>query len=472
MTVAPGWCRIARMITTTIQTVNPTTEEPIGTYGLHGRDEVDEILTSSADAARRWRRVPRGERLRALSRLGEILERDALTHARLVTAEMGKPIGQAEFELGKCVEFLRWFAAADDELASRQADTATHTAQVRHRGLGVVLAIMPWNFPFMQPVRLAGAAIAAGNAVVVKHAPATLGSGLALTDAFREAGLGEVFRSLVVDVDVVADVIADDRVAAVSLTGSARAGMAVAAAAGRALKPCVLELGGSDPFIVLDDADVDRAAAEAAAARLQNSGQSCIAAKRFIVEAAAAERFIAGMVAAMERAIVGDPCDAATTVGPLARADLRDALADQLRRMEDAGASVLTGGRVPDGRGWFFEPTVVLAPPDSTDPVFAEEVFGPMAVVSVADDAADAVRLANDSPYGLGASVWTASEARADELADELDVGMIWINDRVRSDPRLPFGGVKRSGFGRELGGEGLRAFTNVQSVARPLVRP
>jgi succinate-semialdehyde dehydrogenase / glutarate-semialdehyde dehydrogenase len=463
---------VTGMTAPTIQTVNPTTEEPIGTYGLHGRDEVDEILTSSADAARRWRQVPIGERCRALARVGDLLARDARVHAQLITTEMGKPIGQSEFELGKCVEFLRWFATADDELSPRQTDTGTHTARVRHRGLGVVLAIMPWNFPFMQPVRLAGAAIAAGNSVVVKHAPATLGSGLALADVFREAGLGELFRSLVVDVDVVADVIADDRVAAVSLTGSARAGTAVAAAAGRALKPCVLELGGSDPFIVLDDADVDRAASEAAAARLQNSGQSCIAAKRFIVEAPAAERFIAVMVAAMEGATVGDPCEAATTVGPLARADLRDALVDQVRRMEGAGASVLTGGRVPDGRGWFFEPTVVLAPPTVTDPVFAEEVFGPAAVVFVADDAADAVRLANDSPYGLGASVWTASEARAQELADELDVGMVWINDRVRSDPRLPFGGVKRSGFGRELGGEGLRTFTNVQSVARPRVLP
>jgi succinate-semialdehyde dehydrogenase / glutarate-semialdehyde dehydrogenase len=459
-------------MTSTIQTVNPTTEEPIGTYGLHDRAEVDAILTSSADAARRWRRVPLDERLRALARVGEILEQDARAHAELVTTEMGKPIGQAQFELGKCVEFLRWFSAAGDELAPREADTGTHTARVRHRGLGVVLAIMPWNFPFMQPVRLAGAALAAGNSVVVKHAPATVGSGLALADVFREAGLGDVFRSLVVDVDVVADVIADDRVAAVSLTGSARAGTAVAAAAGRALKPCVLELGGSDPFVVLADADVDRAATEAAAARLQNSGQSCIAAKRFIVEAPAAERFVTGMVTAMEHATVGDPCDAATTVGPLARADLRAALVDQLRRMEEAGASIVTGGRVPGRRGWFFEPTVVVAPSETTDPVFAEEVFGPMAVVSVADDTADALRLANDSPYGLGASIWTASEARATELADELDVGMIWLNDRVRSDPRLPFGGVKRSGFGRELGGEGLRAFTNVQTVARPRVLP
>jgi succinate-semialdehyde dehydrogenase/glutarate-semialdehyde dehydrogenase len=350
-------------------------------------------------------------------------------------------------------------------LADEPRRTDAARSYVRFEAIGPVLAIMPWNFPFWQVFRFAAPALAAGNAGILKHAPNVSRCALEIEQVFRDAGLPDgLFRSVFLSNEATAGVIGDPRVRAVTLTGSDRAGSQVAEHAGRHLKKTVLELGGSDPFIVLEDADVARAARIAADARLQNSGQSCIAAKRFIVADRVAGQFTERLIAEMGSRRVGDPLDPATAVGPQARLDLRANLHRQVEESVRRGARLVLGGRLPDGPGAFYPPTVLTGVQPGT-PAFDEETFGPVAAVMVARDEADAIRIANASVYGLGASVWTADPARGERIARELEAGSVFVNGMVKSDPRLPFGGVKRSGYGRELSEYGLREFVNIKTV-------
>ena len=446
--------------------VNPATGEAIAEHAWLSDAALDAALTRSARSAARQRGTPLAERVAAVLALADALDADAERLARLATDEMGKTLAQARAEVAKCAEASRVLAGmAEAALADSSRPADARRAFVTYEPLGALLAIMPWNFPFWQAIRAAVPTVLAGGTVLLKHAPNVLGCADALADAFAAAGLGQgVFQHIPIETARVAAVIADPRVAAVTLTGSEVAGRAVAAQAGAALKPVVLELGGSDPFVVLADADVERAAEVGVQARTQNNGQSCIAAKRFVVEAAVAEAFTEAFVARMVALAVGDPLDTATDVGPLARADLREAVADQTRRAVEQGARLATGGAVPDGPGFYFPPTVLVDVAEGSVP-YAEEIFGPVAAVSVARDAAEAVRLANATRFGLGASVWTHDVDRGVRLARQLRAGLVAVNALMASHAALPFGGVGASGLGRELGPEGLRQFTNAKSV-------
>jgi succinate-semialdehyde dehydrogenase / glutarate-semialdehyde dehydrogenase len=380
--------------------------------------------------------------------------------------EMGKPLAQGVAEAEKCAWVCDYYA---DQAAAMLADQPRQTdaarSYVRFEAIGPVLAIMPWNFPFWQVFRFAAPALAAGNAGILKHAPNVSRCALEIEQVFRDAALPDgLFRSVFLSNEAAAGVIADPRVRAVTLTGSDRAGSQVAERAGRHLKKTVLELGGSDPFLVLEDADLARAAQIAAEARLQNSGQSCIAAKRFIVVEPIARDFLERFTAAMGSRRAGDPLDPAISIGPQARLDLRENLHRQVRESVQRGAQVVLGGQLPEGPGAFYPPTVLTAVQPGM-PAFDEETFGPVAAVVRARDEADAVRIANASQYGLGASVWTADRARGERVARAIEAGSVFVNGLVKSDPRLPFGGVKRSGFGRELSEYGLREFVNVQTI-------
>jgi succinate-semialdehyde dehydrogenase/glutarate-semialdehyde dehydrogenase len=390
--------------------------------------------------------------------------------ALLATREMGKPLPESGAEVEKCVRTCNWFAEhAPALLEPETVETEALRTKVIATPLGVLLAIMPWNFPYWQVVRALAPALAAGNVVVLKHAPSTTGCALALADAAKAAGLpAGALSVIVVDVErtaqVVDGVIADDRVAAVTLTGSTRAGRSVATTAGRALKKTVLELGGSDAFVVLADADLDAAAAWAARSRFQNTGQSCIAAKRIVVEEPVADAFTEKLLAQVAALRLGDPTIDAVTVGPLAREDLRDAVDRQVRDSVAQGARVLVGGRVPDRAGFYYEPTVL----DRVEPgmaVLDEEVFGPAVPILRAKNADDALKLANATTYGLGSAVWTSDLAQGEALAERLDAGHTAVNGMTVSDPRLPFGGVKASGYGRELSHHGLFEFVDIHAV-------
>ncbi len=446
--------------------VNPATGETIADHAFLSDAALDAALTRSAEAAARTRARPLAARVDAVSALAERLEADTERLARLATDEMGKTLAQARAEVRKCAAAARALAQmAPEAFADRAVQTAAARSFVAREPLGPLLAIMPWNFPYWQALRAAVPTLLAGGSVLLKHAPNVLGCADAFTAAFHAAGFGDgFFEHIPIETERVAGVIADPRVAAVTLTGSEKAGRAVAAAAGGALKPCVLELGGSDPFVVLADADIQEAARVGVQARTQNNGQSCIAAKRFIVEASVADAFTEAFVAGMTALTVGDPTDEATDVGPLAREDLRETVADQTRRAVAEGARLVCGGHLPDGAGYFFPPTVLTHVAEGSVP-FAEEIFGPVAAISVARDAEEAVRLANATRFGLGASVWTADLDRGVRVARQLRAGVVSVNALVASHAELPFGGVGASGMGRELGLEGMRAFTNEKSV-------
>jgi succinate-semialdehyde dehydrogenase/glutarate-semialdehyde dehydrogenase len=404
--------------------------------------------------------------MQLLRSLGITLRTQIEPLARTAVREMGKPIVQARAEIEKCAWCCEFFAdRAPSMLADRTVDVNGARSYVAFRPLGVIFAIMPWNFPYWQVIRAAVPAIAAGNAIVLKHADSTTRCALEIDRMFSEAGAPEnLFQTLLIDHDDADARIADERIAGVTLTGSERAGVAVASAAGGALKKSVLELGGSDPFIVLADADVDLAVDYAVKSRFQNNGQSCIAAKRFIVEDSIYERFLRrfGEAAADQR--VGDPLDEQTQIGPLARRDLRDALYDQVTTSVVDGGRIITGGAPIDRPGFFFQPTIV-ADVDVATPMFREETFGPAAAVVRARDDEHAIELANASAFGLGANVWTRDLAHAARMASSIEAGMVFVNGMVASDPRLPFGGVKRSGYGRELSDFGIREFVNEQTV-------
>jgi len=451
-----------------ITTANPATGEPGKTYDAHTVEEALGIARCARAAFETWRRSGFAQRSLLLRNAAAILRKRKDELAALMTAEMGKTIADGRAEIEKCAGACDYFAEhgpsflADEPVDIGDGDKAT----VVCRPLGCVLAVMPWNFPFWQVFRFAAPALMAGDTAVLKHASNVPGCALAIEQVFREAGAPkDVFRTVLIGGGDVAALIADDAIAAVSLTGSVEAGRKVAEAAGRALKKCVLELGGSDPYLVLEDADIAAAAKVAATARMVNGGQSCIAGKRFIALAPVREAFEAALVEAMKAYPMGDPADPATKLGPMQSVAARDAIHDQVQRSIAAGAKLLSGGEVPERPGAWY-PATVLGGVRPGMPAFEEEVFGPVAAVIEAKDEAEAIALANATPFGLGSGVLTRDLARGERIAaDELHAGLSFVNQNVRSDARLPFGGVGHSGYGRELSVYGAREFVNIKTV-------
>ena len=450
----------------TIDSVNPATGQVMASFEEHRPDHIERALDEAVAAQRAWACRPVSERVKVLPRIAEVLRANKTRYAALITAEMGKPITEAEAEVEKCAWNCDFYAGkAEEFLAPEPTASNASASMVVFDPLGVLLAIMPWNYPFWQLFRFLAPALAAGNGAILKHASNVPQCALAIEEVVREAGApAGLFRTLLIGASAVEGLIEDPRIAAVTLTGSTEVGSLVASQAGRQLKKQVLELGGSDPFIVLADADVQEAAAVATRARFQNVGQSCIAAKRFIVEESVADAFVAALCAKVEALVVGDPMQRETNIGPLARGNLRDDLHSQVKRSVAAGAELRTGGKPVDGPGFFYQPTILdRVSPDMA--AFAEETFGPAAAVIRVRDAEEAIEFANATEYGLGAALWTRDLDRAQELARRIEAGAVFINGMVASDPRLPFGGIKKSGYGRELGVYGIREFTNIKTV-------
>jgi succinate-semialdehyde dehydrogenase/glutarate-semialdehyde dehydrogenase len=449
-----------------IASINPATGETLQTFDAHSPAEVERRLALAARTFAEWRRVSMDERAARMRRAGEILEQRKQEFGRLMTIEMGKPIGPGVAEAEKCALACRFYADhAAEFLAPEPVKTDASESLVRFDPIGAVLAVMPWNFPFWQVIRFAAPALMAGNVGLLKHASNVPRCALAIEGIFRDAGFPEgAFQVLLVGSDAVAKLIEDPRIAAVTLTGSEAAGVSVARAAGAQIKKSVLELGGSDPFIVMPSADLAKAADTAARARTVNNGQSCIAAKRFIVHERVAGEFERLFVEKMRSLRVGDPLDPKTEIGPLATPAIRDEVHDAVRRSVAAGARLALGGEPQPGKGNFYPPTVLAdVPLDS--PAAKEEIFGPVAAVFRVKDAGEAIAVANSSRFGLGASAWTNDPAERDRFAAEIESGSVFINGMVKSDPRLPFGGVKKSGYGRELSVQGIREFVNVKTV-------
>ena len=454
-----------------ITTINPATGTELQRYPTMTAAQIDELLDSVDGARRGWADTSIDERARVLRRAADILRDRSSELAAVATAEMGKPIAEAVAEVEKCAWVCEYYAETSPPvLADREVEASGSRSWVAFEPMGTVLAIMPWNFPYWQVFRFAAPALMAGNAALLKHSPNVTGTALAIETLLRDAGLpADVFRTLVIaepDVpDTVERLINDDRIDAVTLTGSNRAGAHVAAAAGRAAKKSLLELGGSDPFVVLDDADLDVVVPKAVVGRFLNTGQSCLCAKRFIVHASLVDEFARRFADAVEALPIGDPTADDTKIGPLARADLAANLAAQVQDSVAAGAKVLTGGHpMPDrGPAWFM-PTVVIDV-NLEMPVMAEETFGPVAAVIAFETDDEAVRIANHTPYGLGASVWSGNATRALDVGRRIKSGALFINATTASDPRLPFGGVKQSGYGRELGEAGATEFTNIRTI-------
>ncbi|ADJ14987.1 NAD-dependent succinate-semialdehyde dehydrogenase [Halalkalicoccus jeotgali] len=450
-----------------MESVNPATGETLETYDDHTEADVDRALDNATEAFDEWRERPISERQVLLSNAADVLRENEEEYAQLMTEEMGKPITGARAEVEKCAWVCDFYAERADEFLADEVlgSEPDSRSLVSYEPLGPVLAVMPWNFPFWQVFRFAAPHLTAGNVGLLKHASNVPGCAKAIEEVFEEAGYPEdVFSSLLVGSDAIEDVIRDDRLAAVTLTGSEGAGRAVAETAGSEIKKTVLELGGSDPFVVLDDADIEAAAETGAQARTINSGQSCIAAKRFIVHEAVYEEFVERFTEEMESLSMGDPMDEGTDVGPQAREDLVEDVHDQVERSVEAGATLRTGGERPDEEGNFYPPTVLTEVPQDAAAA-TEEVFGPAAAVFRVESEEEAIELANDTDFGLGASIWTDDLERGDRLARRIEAGCVFVNELVKSDPRIPFGGVKNSGYGRELAQKGIHEFVNEKTV-------
>ena len=450
-----------------METINPATGELVDTYEEHTEADIDTALRRADTAFQGWKERPIRERERLLEAAGDVLRENKREYAELMTAEMGKPIAQAIAEVEKCA----WICDHYAEHGTAYLEPEYHpsppgvTAKTVSDPLGPVLAVMPWNYPFWQVFRFAAPNLLAGNVGVLKHASNVPGCAVAIEDVFREADFPEgVFQSLLIPSDLVDDVLTDTRVRAATLTGSEPAGRAVASTAGKHLKRTVLELGGSDPFIVLDDADIDAAVESGVQARNQNGGQSCIAAKRFIVHADVYDEFLDRLVDGFDSLVVGDPLDEKTDVGPQARQSLLEGLHEQVEASVESGASVVTGGQPLNRDGAFYPPTVLTDVPEGCR-ADSEETFGPVATVYDVADANEAVEKANDTNFGLGASIWTEDRERGERIARRIDAGCVYVNQLVKSDPRVPFGGVKDSGYGRELSESGIKEFVNRKTV-------
>jgi succinate-semialdehyde dehydrogenase/glutarate-semialdehyde dehydrogenase len=449
-----------------IQSVNPATGALLATFEPFDLNGIENRLSRAVAAFTHWKTTAFAERARILLRAADLLEAEADAIARTMTAEMGKPLRDARGEALKSARGCRYYAEnAERFLRDDEVATEASRSYIRYEPLGPVLAIMPWNFPFWQVFRFAAPALMAGNVALLKHAPNVPQCALAIESVFTRAGFPEgVFQNLFLETEQVAAVIEDPRIRAVTLTGSERAGRDVAARAGRALRKCVLELGGSDPFVVMPSANLDAAAATAVKSRTGNTGQSCIASKRIIVANEIADAFLARFIPAMEALKVGDPTDPATDLGPMARPDLVDGLEAQVNASVAKGARILTGGKRLDRPGNFYPPTVLADVPMDA-PAAREELFGPVAAVFRVDGIDQAIRLANATNYGLGASVWTTDPDEQSRFENEIEAGQVFVNAMVISDPRVPFGGVKNSGYGRELGLHGIREFVNAKTV-------
>ncbi len=444
--------------------VNPATGKEVATYPGHTDSEAEAIVNEVGIAQKKWQALTFAERSKHFRAIAAQLRKEAAELAKMMATEMGKPVTQGLAEVEKCAGNCDFYAEhsetflADEQLQMEQA-------RVRYQPLGTVLAVMPWNFPLWQVLRCVGPIMMAGNAMVLKHASNVMGCAILIEEVLDRAGLPKsVFRTLKISARQVANVIRHPVISAVTLTGSEPAGRAVTAAAGAELKPCVLELGGSDPYIVLDDANIDEAAKVGAWARNQNAGQSCIAAKRFIIVDAVYDKFLDKFAEHVKALKVGDPMQKETQVGPMARADLRDELHDQVIRSVQSGAKIVLGGAISSQPGAYYPPTILTDVKPGVA-AFDEETFGPVAAVIRAKDEAEAIAMANHSRFGLGSSLWTTDLERANRVASQIESGMVFVNSMTRSDSRLPFGGIKASGFGRELWVQGIRSFANVKTV-------
>ncbi len=447
--------------------INPYNGIELARYDVMPEAEVIEVLERVASTQQEWAAASFADRAACFRKLAALLRDGVNGFADLMTREMGKTIGASRAEIEKCALGCEYFADnAEALLEPTMADVGVNKSYVAYRPIGVVLALMPWNYPFWQVLRCAAPAMMAGNAIVLKHANNVTGCAIAIEQLFVDAGFPQdALRNLVIDIPLIESVIRHDAIAAVSLTGSTRAGKSVGRIAGESLKKCVLELGGSDPFVVLEDADLDLAVSEGVKSRIQNNGQSCIAAKRFIVVDAIRPAFERAFVEKMAAAKMGDPFDESTDLGPMARLDLRDTLTCQVDGSVARGAKVLTGGDVPKEPGAFY-PATVLGEVSAGMPAYEEELFGPAAALIAARDTDEALRIANDTVYGLGAAIFTENLELGETLArDRIQAGACFVNAFTKSDPRLPFGGIRASGFGRELGAHGMHEFVNVKTV-------
>ena len=449
-----------------IASIDPATGELTKRFEPHSDAEIEKALARAASAFEKHRRSSFADRAAKLQRAADILEKDREQFARIITGEMGKLLRGAIEEIEKCARGCRYYAEHGEKFLTEQIVSSDATRSlIRYEPLGIILAIMPWNFPFWQVFRFAAPALMAGNVGLLKHASNVPQCALAIEKIFHDAGFEDgVFQTLLIENEAVEKVIRDPRVKGVTLTGSERAGSAVASSAGRELKKTVLELGGSDPFIVMSSAKFEDALSTGVKSRMVNSGQSCIAAKRFIVADAIYDKYVAEFVEKMKKLKTGDPLKDATEVAPLSSENILRGVDEQVQKSVAAGAKILCGGKRVAGGGYFYEPTVLTDIP-SDAPAYREEVFGPVALFFRARDHKEAVAIANDSTFGLGASVWTNDPAEQEFFSRELESGMVFVNSMVASDPRVPFGGVKHSGYGRELGAEGIREFTNLKTI-------
>ena len=450
-----------------LEAINPSTGETLAVYDEMTSEEVEIIINQVNGAFSYWRRTGFAERADLLNRAAEVLREQADKYARVMTDEMGKPIADARSEVEKCAWVCKYYAENGEEfLQPETVDTGATKSFITFRPLGIVLAVMPWNYPFWQVFRFAAAGLMAGNTVLLKHAANVPGCALAIEEIFARAEFPEdVFRVVLVGSDKVGRIIENPLIKAVTLTGSVQAGRAVAEKAGAMLKKTVLELGGSDPYLILDDAELEAAVETCVFSRLLNSGQSCIAAKRFVVVDSRREQFEKLFTQRMAAVKMGDPMAEDTEVGPQARPDLREDLHRQVLQSIEKGARLLSGGKVPEGKGFFYPPTV-LTDVSKGMPAYDEELFGPVGAIVPVKDEEEAVQVANETSFGLGAAVFTRDLAKGERIAaDKLEAGCCFVNDFVRSDPRLPFGGVKDSGYGRELSHYGIKEFVNIKTV-------